>query len=56
MRDDRYDGAMVWSDLKVSRAILELMRAETGSQWRCFNRGAELDGDLEHVTTRASVF
>ena len=23
MRDDRYDGAMAWSDLKVSRAILK---------------------------------
>ena len=56
MRDERYDGAMVQSDLRVSRAILKCMRAETGSQWICFNRGAELDPDLEHVTTRASVF
>ena len=31
------------------------MRAETGSQWKCFKRGAELDHNLEHVTTRASV-
>ena len=23
MRDERYDGAMVWSDLKVSGAILK---------------------------------
>ena len=30
--------------------------AETGSQWRCFKRGAVLDRDLENVTTRASVF
>ena len=35
-RDERYGGAMVWSDLKVRRAILKWMRAETGSQWRCF--------------------
>ena len=24
MRDERYDGAMVWSDLKVSKAIFEV--------------------------------
>ena len=27
MRDERYDGAMVWSDLKVSKAILFLVRS-----------------------------
>ena len=32
MRDVRYDGAKVWSDLKVRRAILKWMRAEPGSQ------------------------
>ena len=47
---------MAWSDLKVRRLILKWIRAETGSQWRCFKRGAVLDRGLENVTTRASVF
>ena len=37
-RDDRYEGAMALSDLKVRRAICKWIRAETGSQWTVFQK------------------
>jgi len=52
----RYGGLPVFKALKVSVAILNLIRASTGSQWSLF-RVDELESvEPVPVTTRARVF